>query len=523
MELNIYSEKKELFKIENFNQELNYFILRNQIISCNKSEEFSQVLLTWKSILKNNLLTKENELQNITSNRNTTFELLESLRKSEIFENLEPDDKGVLDSLIIFTKQYINVLKENKFFYADKIHKYDSATLISCSTQELFDFSKNYFKSALKHRKINFDLIIEKEMKSIMNKYKFKNIYFRKPISTKDKIFILKNIEIIKKCLDTVSKDLNIDNNLLSLNGVISLSIEPNILSYSNTQGYVNTIENHHIISLGKYENQKELTETLIHEFAHCLDFLNYKNESKYTYSEKALSNLSDINFTDFTPIHQLMVNQINGLVIDVNTYKVEFNKSLEIFNQKIFNYILDEFKIKENLNYFVTKEKMKDFNATMDLITNNEYNLNRYKLIRVFAYHSLLLNESTAIDLNGVLKLSQNKDISTEEQEHFIKINNSIKEIAYQHKYIAVNNTVYFLGENQINILEEDKLNNKAYYTKPKEIFARSFELLYKEKNSLGYILPENKDDLKNLLRESVKYVINDNLLLKNNRKIKC
>ena len=109
-----------------------------------------------KEIITEKLLSKELLEDNLISKINDLFEDFEKIQKSEIFENLQPEEQSVMYCLLDFTKQYINMLKNNNFYYEDRLF-YLENSLILLDVQELFNFSKSYFSLMLSNRKLSFE------------------------------------------------------------------------------------------------------------------------------------------------------------------------------------------------------------------------------------------------------------------------------------------------------------------------------------------------------------------------------
>ena len=114
MDLNIHTERKNPFNFKNFKEDINLFLLSNQIKSSTTSPEIIKALLTLRSIVESEILNKEET--GLELNIENAFISLEKLGKSEIFENLIPNEKSVFICLIEFTKQYISALKTNKVY-----------------------------------------------------------------------------------------------------------------------------------------------------------------------------------------------------------------------------------------------------------------------------------------------------------------------------------------------------------------------------------------------------------------------
>lgn len=488
MDLNIYSERQKPFEFKKFKDQISLFMLRNQIKSSHSSSYFKDALTTLNIVVKEQILDKSED--NINQSIEMAFEEFDKFEKSELYENLQDNEKGVFSCLLGFTRQYIQATKENKYYYNDQIIKYETL-LMTSNPQEMFDFSKQYFALMLKNKKLSFDSIIQKEITNFEEKYGFKDIFFRKTLNIRDKIVLLKNFKTLDVALEEISKDLEIPTEKLSLNGLISISFEPTILGYSSATAYMNKLDGHYIISLGKYDDIKTLKQSYFHEFAHCLDYSQNKTEKKMTYSEVALMQIKE-NPAE-TAIEKIMQQELG-----FENYHTNFQKQYEIMQQEIFNLIKEEFEIigEIDLKEFKTKE-------ISSLIIDNYYKLDTYKLMHVLMFQALWDKK----DYIQAMKIKNMKMPEEKNSKKFKNIEAKIQLLREKYNYVLTGNSTFFLHEGKTNLLEIDKKENKQYYTKPLEIFARAFETYYRTEKAQYYSFVEksNKENYKNLLKEAI------------------
>lgn len=501
MDLNIYEERKKPFELVRFQEQISLFMVRNQVRSAHTSSFFKDALSMLNVIVQEQIINNKNI--DLDKDLEIVFKEFDKFEKAEIYENLQNNEQGIFSCLLKFTKQYIQAIKENKYYYNDNIIHYENI-LIKADPQEMFDFSKQYFALAIKNKKISFDKIIEKEIQNFENKYGFKDIFFRKTLNLRDKIILLKNFETLNKALEDIANDLNLEYKSLSLNGLITISFEPTILGYSSATAYMNRLNNDYVISLGKYEHIKELKQSYIHEFAHCLDYSNYNNgDKKITYSEVALKTIKD-NSAE-TAIEKIMQKEIG-----FENYQIEFKIKYKNMQQEIFNVIKEEFEVQGEID-------LKEFHKTdvSDLIINNYYNLDTYKLMHVLVFQALMDKD----DYIQAMNVKHNKMPEEKNSEKFKKIEEKIQLIRDKHNYILTNNCSFFLNENKSALLKTDKEDKKQYYTKPLEIFARAFETYYRTEKAIHYTFLEESEKLnyKFLLKEAI-----DSMLPQNNISLK-
>lgn len=506
MELNIYAEKKEQFEIKHFKDNIKEFLIRNQIKCSKISIELNNALVTFNTIVENEILNKEEEgLENLEKNIEETIKIFNKLKDSEIYEQLQSNEKSVFTCLIDFTKQYINTLKNNNFYYIDKIIYYETR-LINNNRQENFNFTKKCFMLSLKNKRFSFDENIKKEINCLQKEYGFKDIFFRKPIDLRDKILLLKNIESTKLAIDSIANDLKIEKNLLSLNGLISISFEPRILGYSSATAYMRREEEDYVISLGKYDNLKDLKENYIHELAHCFDY-TYKtnnNNNVYSYSEQSLIDL--ISSEIKTPIQKIMLKEIM-----LENYKEFYIETYSKMQREIIEIIKEDFDIKGSLD-----ENNEELIKSLHYVINNYFKINIYKLLKVGLVLNLYQNQK---NLREALELDKKIYLEDELKIKFNNLENKINKIRVKYNFILSENVSFFINEERKCLIEQDIKENKKYYTKPVEIFARAFELIYKEEKTTSYntLKEEEKSDFKLLLKEALEYMLpKNNLIIK-------
>lgn len=502
MELNIYTERKTPFDLNVFKKTMQLFLARNNIHSINYSENFEKIKNVYKEIISESLLSDSLTEEKLPQLINDFFNNLEKIEKSEIFENLEEEEKSVISCLLDFTKQYVKMLKNNNFYYEDQFFSLENS-LILLDVQELFNFSKIYFSLMLSNKKLSFDDCIKKELKSFNEEFGFKNFFFRKPITISEKINLLKNIEILKNVLNEISSDLDLSKNQLSINGMISISLEPNILGYSSTSAYMNRKEDNYIISLGKYKNDQELKECFIHEWAHCIDY-SYEGERKsksknWTHSVDAIYNIVH-GREENSEIEELM-----SKFLGLENYFFKFRDIKNNMIKDFHNEILPLFNIDYEINIF---EKNPDM---FHLLISNYFKINTVEMITCLVY-STCLEENKIADY---LRIKNDDNFKKENnQELFLKIDQKIESLRHKYNYVESVNIGFFVDEKFHDLLMHDFFEKKHYYLKPTEIMARSFELIYKNNSSLGYthLSDEEKETHKMLIKNMVNKIIPKN-----------
>lgn len=495
MDLNIYSERQKPFEFEKFKEQISLFMLRNQIKSSHSSSYFKDALITLNTVVKENIIDKGEE--NIGKNLEITFQEFDKFEKSELYENLQDNEKGIFSCLLSFTRQYIQATKENKYYYNDQIIKYETL-LMTSNPQEMFNFSKQYFALILKNKKLSFDNIIQKEITNFEEKYGFKDIFFRKTLNIRDKIVLLKNFKTLDVALEEMAKELDLPTQKLSLNGLISISFEPTILGYSSATAYMNKLDGHYIISLGKYDDIQSLKQSYFHEFAHCLDYSNNNTEKKMTYSEEALVKIKE-NSAE-TAIEKIMQKELG-----FENYHSEFKKRYEIMQQEIFNLIKEEFEVTGEIDLIEFKAK-----EISDLIIDNYYKLDTYKLMHVLIFQALMDKK----DYIQAMNIKHMKMPEEKNSDKFKSIEEKIQLLREKHNYVLTRNSPFFLNDSKNTLLEIDKKEKKHYYTKPLEIFARAFETYYRTEKAQYYSFVEesDKENYKILLKEAIDYMLPQN-----------
>lgn len=499
MDLDIYTKEKASFNFENFKKAISSFLLQNQIKSTSPSADFKILLLKFSSIIEEELLNKDEN--NLEKNIESTFEILKKLEKSEIYENLFSNEKSVFSCLIDFSKQYIEVLKNNNTYYQDWIIKYENS-ILSIDINEIFNITKKHLALCLKNKKLSFDDNMMKEINYFKNEYGFKDIFFRKTLTTRDKVILINNIEKLKQALEDISKDLNVEKKLLSLNGLISISFEPTLLDYSSTAAYMRKSNESYIISLGKYKNINELKECYIHEMAHCFDYnSNHTIKGiKIKHSEQAIIDIKDGKIE--SPIQKIMNREIL-----LNEDYQQYTEKYDHMKKEILEVIKEEFDVK-NYSLNLSGKFKKDIEAIID----NYYRVNIYKLIKISI--SLLLADNNF--LKKAVEISR-KSFSPEELEvNYNRLDKKIIAVRDSYNYVTSMNVSFFIHDNRKFLLEEDQRNKRHYYTKPVEMFARAFELIYTKEDSYSKyyaILKEDeKENYKKLLKEALEYILPNN-----------
>lgn len=496
MDLNIYTERKNNFDIKKFKEKVTLFLLRNQIKSAHSSEYLHSCLLTLKTLVQENILDKEED--SLQEGQKTLFEHIDKFEKSELFENLPDNEKSVFSCLLSFTKQYIEAIKDNKTYVHDQMIHLETI-LLKFDVQEMFNFSKHYFALSIKNKKVTFDKIVDKEINNFEKKYGFKDIFFRKSLDMRDKIILLKNLDTLGKVLDEISNDFNLEPTALSLNGMISISFEPNILGYSSAAAYMNRFQETYVICLGKYDNIKELKNSYFHEFAHCLDYTNYKKEERITYSEQALNNIK--NQEPISAIEKVMHNELG-----FNDYHKETKVIYKNMLDDIFSVLKKEFKVETDVDFYSIKNLAEDIKYIVD----NYYKLDTYALSKSFLIQALVNKGSVA----EAICIRNNLEFIDIENNKSKSLENKIAEVRNKYYYVLGKNNSFFLSENKKELLLTDLRESKVYYTKVVEIFARAFESCYKEEKSLYYTLIENeeKENYKKLIKEVIEDILVNN-----------
>lgn len=496
MDLNIYIERKKPFEINKFKERITLFLLKNQIKSAHSSAYLHDCLLTLHTLVKENILNKEED--GLQEGQKILFIHMDKFEKSELFENLPSNEKSVFSCLLSFTKQYIEALKDNNDYYHDHIEHIENM-LMKFDVQEMFNFSKNYFALSLKNKKLSFDKIVEKEIHNFEKKYGFKDIFFRKSLNVRDKIILLKNLETLGKVLDDIAQDFDISPTALSLNGLISISFEPNILGYSSADAYMSRLKESYVISLGKYENIQILKQSYFHEFAHCLDYSNYNKDKRLTYSEQALQQLKHKEPSN--PVEKIIHNELG-----FNNYRVEYNQVYKQMLDDIFTLLKKEFKVTSETDFYSIKNVTED----MKYIVNNYNKLDTYTLAKSFVIQALLYKNN----ITEAIELKNNLEFISVNKEQSNALENKIQDIRNKYYYVLSSNESFFLHENKKELLLTDLRNNKVYYTKILEIFARAFETIYREEKSMHYTFIESadKEKYKLLIKEAIDYMLPEN-----------
>lgn len=495
MDLNIYLERKKEFDFKKFKEQVSLFLLRNQIKSAHSSDYFKEALMVLNTIIRQNILEKE-EI-NLDKNLEKTFTELHKFEKSELYENLQNNEKGIFSSLLNFVQQYIKATKENNFFLNDQIIVYETF-LIKADLQEMFNFSKNYFALAIRSQNFSFDNIIKKEIENFEKKYNFKDIFFRKALTVRDKIILLKNFKTLDMALQDMANELDVPTSFLSLNGLISISFEPIILGYSSASAYMSKLEDSYIISLGKYDDILTLKKNYFHEFAHCLDHTSQINNNKMTFSEQALLNLKEKNAE--TVIEKIMEKELG-----FENYHFQYKEKFEIMQKEIYEVIKEEFGVVGEIDF--TKAQTKDDNK---FIIDNYFKIEVYKLMHILVVQALFEKN----DFIQAMRVKNNEVPKEQLQEKFNAIEEKINTIRNKHGYVVSKNVSFFLSEEKRYLLETDRKEKKQYYTKPLEIFARAFETYYKNEESPFYTFVEEheKEKYKELLKEIMNYILPKN-----------
>lgn len=496
MDLNIYTERKKPFEINKFKEDITLFLLRNQIKSAHSSAYLHDCTLTLHTLVKENLLDKSEE--DLAEGQKNLFIHLDKFEKSELFENLPTNEKSIFSCLISFTKQYIKALQDNNDYIHDKLIKLETV-LMKMDVQEMFNFSKNYFSLFIKNKKLSFDSLVQKEIKKFEEKYLFKDIYFRKSLDMRDKIMLLKNLDTLDKALTEIANDFDILPTTLSLNGLVTISFEPDILGYSSAGAYMTHLQEGFVISLGKYENMQNLKQSYFHEFAHCLDYSNYKKEKRITYSEQALPKLKEHEPTNV--IERIIHNEL-GFTNYYKEYKDLYKNMLD----DIFLVLKKQFKIKTEVDFYSINNVVED----MRYIVNNHFKLDTYSLAKSFVVQALI-NKGA---LTQALELKNNLDFVDVKQEKFKSMESNIQDIRNKYYYVLSSDESFFLHESKKEVLLTDLRNNKVYYSKVLEIFARAFETVYRDEKSMyyTYVEKEEKEKYKLLIKEAIEYMLPDN-----------
>lgn len=501
MELNIHSERETPFDFKIFKNQVELFLLRNEIICSDNSVHLTKITLMLKEIIKQEILNKESkDTLTFDNNIKEAFKQFQKFNKSEVFENLRNNEKSVFLCLIDFTKQYIEALQNNKYYYNDKIIHYETL-LLKSNTNEMFNYSKKFFMLCLKNRKISFNEVVKKEIEKFKIEYGFEDIFYRNPINVHDKVILLKNIENLKEALKEISNDLKINKNQLSLNGLISLSLEPTILGYSSAAAYMNKKEDNYVISLGNYKSLNALKESYVHEMAHCFDFTQKTKDKNLTYSEEAILNL--LENSEQNPIDKIMEKEL-GLL----SSKQNVADKMWAMKEDIFKTIEEEFNIPKEIHIQYHPLLVEGIGTILD----NYYQINTYALLKIKVV--LALHDEKYFKKSIDLK---NQNYSEQElEEKFTSLENKFREIKNKHGYVVSQNLSYFIPDEKIDLLFSDVKNKKHYYAKPVEIFARSFERIYTE-NSTMYIKELNQEEKeihKLLLKEALEYMSPENTL---------
>lgn len=498
MDLNIHAEREKPFDFLVFKKQIELFLLRSDIISSNASSHFKDILLTFKTVVRNDLLSKDNS--NLDESIKSIFEQFEKFEKSEIFENLKTNEKSIFSLLLNFTKQYIEVLQKNKYYYNDQILHYETL-LLKSDTKEMFNFSKKFFMLCLKNRKISFNEVIKNEINKFKEEYGFQDIFYRKSISAHDKVVLLKNLENLKEALKEITQELDLEPQKMSLNGLVSLSLEPTLLGYSSAAAYMNKREDSYLIALGNYKNLNSLKESYIHELAHCFDFSQKTKEIKTTYSEEALLNLIDNPAN--SPIEKIMDKELF-----LNSYKDTYPDKFFKLKVEMIKAIEEEFELPKGLYL----EYHPLFHSTLEKIINNYHQINTYEYLKINV--TLMLFEE---NYNRLAMQLKNKVYNSEELElKFKSLEEKFSEIRNKHGYVLSQNISYFIPDNKIDLLLSDIKNKKHYYAKPVEIFARAFERFYTESSTqyITVLSTEEKQEHKKLIKEAFEYMSPSNNL---------
>lgn len=504
MELNKYIQRENPFKLSKFKKEVSLFMIRNQIQSYYSSNYFKESLITLNDLVNQKILKTEEK--DLDDNIKILCEEFRQFKTSDMFEKMESNEKGVFSCLVSFVEQYIKTIKENNNYYNNQLISYE-LFLLSTDINELFNFSKEYFGLMLKNKKLSFDNLIKKEILHFEKKYGFKDIFFRKTLNIRDKTIMLKNLKELDDSLTKIAEDLDIPSQDLSLNGLISISFETIMFNYSSANAYMNKLDNHYIISLGRYKNVKELQEVYLHEFAHCLDCFNINNVKKLTYSEESLFNMRKRSVE--TPIEKIMQRELG-----FKDYHIQFKKNYANMQKEILELIKEEFKVTGELyiDEFQSTE-------TINHIIDNYCNLDTYRLMYLTILKAIIDKRDYA-QMNYLESIIMPEDKNSEK---FKNIEEKIQLVRDKYNYILTKNSGFFLSDSKKELLEIDKKNKKQYYTNPLEIFARAFETYYKTKEETCYnfIRETKKEQYGRLLKKAINEMLGKNEI-KYKRKLK-
>ena len=405
-------------------------------------------------INKNN--NKNNNNKNLINNESQTF----------IFNNNDIESKNIklkginneLENYLLNSSEQIKNF-ENKNFYGtnfkenfdyneiEKI-KYENILLknkIEEQNKKLEEYSKkiNLSKFINNNKNLLSSDYIKLTLLELLNKNKIneenKNIL--------DKIFINNNNENYLDFLFDRIENLEFQN--FSLITQIEYYIKIISEMSNDLIEYIEIIND-----IKNVLNNISIEEKLNDDFFNIRDTLNKKNEIIYIQKNEILKRKNYIESNDIMKKNEnilfcndkiMEMKLLNNNNINNNNYKINFEKSFQILNEKITTY--------ENLKELY--EKYEDYLNYIEKSNNENYELeNKFKVKNELINYNNLLIQNNLILKNIIINLLKNNNI--EYNENIKNIFNNIKKQGF------MNDDLFFIFINQAKINELNLLKEK-------------------------------------------------------------